>query len=309
MVSKNNVTEFIFTGLFEDPEVQRVCFVVFLSMYLATVVGNGLIVLTVKASKSLHSPMYFFLSYLSLVEISYSSTIVPKFITDLLTKIKTISLEGCLAQIFFFHFFGVTEILLLVVMAYDRSVAICKPLHYINIMNRQLCHVLMTGSWLGGFFHSVIQILITIQLPFCGPNVIDHYFCDLQPLFKIACTDTSVEGVIVLVNSGLIALCSFLILVTSYIVILVNLRNHSAEGRRKALSTCASHIMVVMLFFGPAIFFYMRPSSTFTEEKLVAVFYTVVTPMLNPIIYTLRNAEVKIAMRRLWGKKENSGVE
>ncbi|XP_067607855.1 olfactory receptor 4B1-like [Pseudorca crassidens] len=309
MVSKNNVTEFIFTGLFEDPEVQRVCFVVFLPVYLATVVGNGLMVLTVKASKSLHSPMYFFLSYLSLVEISYSSTIVPKFITDLLTKIKTISLEGCLAQIFFFHFFGVTEILLLVVMAYDRPVAICKPLHYINIMNRQLCHVLVAGSWLGGFFHSVIQLLITIQLPFCGPNVIDHYFCDLQPLFKIACTDTSVEGVIVLVNSGLIALCSFLILVTSYIVILVNLRNHSAEGRRKALSTCASHIMVVMLFFGPAIFFYMRPSSTFTEEKLVAVFYTVVTPMLNPIIYTLRNAEVKIAMRRLWGKKENSGVE
>ncbi|XP_068411561.1 olfactory receptor 4B1 [Eschrichtius robustus] len=309
MVSKNNVTELIFTGLFEDPEVQRMCFVVFLPVYLATVVGNGLIVLTVKASKSLHSPMYFFLSYLSLVEISYSSTIVPKFITDLLTKIKTISLEGCLAQIFFFHFFGVTEILLLVVMAYDRSVAICKPLHYINIMNRQLCHVLVAGSWLGGFFHSIIQILITIQLPFCGPNVIDHYFCDLQPLFKIACTDTSVEGVIVLVNSGLIALCSFLILVTSYIVILVNLRNHSAEGRRKALSTCASHITVVMLFFGPAIFFYMRPSSTFTEEKLVALFYTVVTPMLNPIIYTLRNAEVKIAMRRLWGKKENSGVE
>ncbi|XP_059785664.1 olfactory receptor 4B1 [Balaenoptera ricei] len=309
MVSKNNVTELIFTGLFEDPEVQRMCFVVFLPVYLATVVGNGLIVLTVKASKSLHSPMYFFLSYLSLVEISYSSTIVPKFITDLLTKIKTISLEGCVAQIFFFHFFGVTEILLLVVMAYDRSVAICKPLHYINIMNRQLCHVLVAGSWLGGFFHSIIQILITIQLPFCGPNVIDHYFCDLQPLFKIACTDTSVEGVIVLVNSGLIALCSFLILVTSYIVILVNLRNHSAEGRRKALSTCASHITVVMLFFGPAIFFYMRPSSTFTEEKLVALFYTVVTPMLNPIIYTLRNAEVKIAMRRLWGKKENSGVE
>ncbi|KAM8929732.1 olfactory receptor 4B1-like [Lycaon pictus] len=304
----NNVTELIFVGLFQDPEVQRVCFVVFLLMYLATVVGNGLIVLTVNVSKSLHSPMYFFLSYLSLVEITYSSTVVPKFITDLLTKIKTISLEGCVAQIFFFHFFGVTEILLLVVMAYDRYVAICRPLHYMNIMSRQLCHILVAGSWLGGFFHSIIQILITIQLPFCGPNVIDHYFCDLQPLFKLACTDTFVEGVIVLTNSGLIALCSFLILVSSYIVILFNLRNHSAEGRRKALSTCASHIMVVLLFFGPAIFLYMRPSSTFTEDKLVAVFYTVVTPMLNPIIYTLRNAEVKNGMRKLWSKK-NSGME
>ncbi|XP_006865170.1 PREDICTED: olfactory receptor 4B1-like [Chrysochloris asiatica] len=308
MGSTNNVTELILTGLFQDPEVQRVCFVIFLPVYLATLVGNGLIVLTVSVSKSLHSPMYFFLSYLSLVEISYSSTVVPKFITDLLTKIKTISMEGCLAQIFFFHFFGVTEILLLVMMAYDRYVAICKPLHYMNIMSRQLCHILVAGSWMGGFLHSIIQILITIQLPFCGPNIVDHYFCDLLPLFKLACTDTFVEGVSVLANSGLIALCSFLILVLSYIVILVNLRNHSAEGRRKALSTCASHITVVILFFGPAIFLYMRPSSTFTEDKLVAVFYTVITPMLNPIIYTLRNAEVKNAMRRLWGKK-NSRVD
>uniref|UniRef100_A0A8D1LX91 Olfactory receptor n=1 Tax=Sus scrofa TaxID=9823 RepID=A0A8D1LX91_PIG len=309
MASTKNVTELIFTGLFEDPEVQRVCFAVFLPVYLATVVGNGLIVLTVKVSQSLHSPMYFFLSYLSLVEISYSSTVAPKFIADLLSKVKTISLEGCVAQIFFSHFFGVAEIFLLVVMAYDRYVAICKPLHYMNIMSHQLCHHLVTGSFLGGFVHSIIQILITIQLPFCGPNVIDHYFCDLHPLFKLACTDTSVEGLIVLANSGLFSIFSFLLLVSSYIVILVNLRNHSAEGRRKALSTCASHVTVVVLFFGPAIFLYMRPSSTFTEDKLVAVFYTMVTPMLNPIIYTLRNAEVKIAMRRLWNKKENLGME
>uniref|UniRef100_A0A8C5ZR20 Olfactory receptor n=2 Tax=Marmota marmota marmota TaxID=9994 RepID=A0A8C5ZR20_MARMA len=306
MASTNNVTELIITGLFQDPEVQRVCFVLFLPVYLTTVVGNGLIVVTVSVSKSLHSPMYFFLGYLSLVEITYSSTIVPKFITDLLVKVKTISLKGCLAQIFFSHFFGVTEILLLMVMAYDRYVAICKPLHYMNIISRQLCHMLVAGSWLGGFIHSIIQVIITIPLPFCGPNVMDHYFCDLQPLFKLACKDTFVEGVVVLANSGLISVFSLVILVTSYIVILFNLRNRSAEGRCKALSTCASHITVVILFFGPAIFIYMRPSSTFTVDKLVAVFYTVITPMLNPIIYTLRNAEVKVAMRKLWARKENS---
>ena len=309
MARTNNVTELIITGLFQDPEVQIACFVVFLPVYLATVVGNGLIVLTVRVSKSLRSPMYFFLSHLSLVEISYSSTVVPKFITDLLSKIKTISLEGCVAQIFFFHFFGVAEIFMLTVMAYDRYMAICKPLHYTTVMSRSLCHQMVAASWLGGFVHSMVQIIVTLQLSFCGPNVIDHYFCDLHPLFKLACTDTFVEGVVVLANSGLIALCSFLLLVSSYVVILVNLRNHSAEGRRKALSTCASHVMVVILFFGPAIFLYMRAPSTFTEDKLVAVFYTVVTPMLNPIIYTLRNAEVKVAMRRLWGKKENSGME
>ncbi|XP_006896734.1 PREDICTED: olfactory receptor 4B1-like [Elephantulus edwardii] len=309
MASTNNVTELILTGLFQDPEVQRVCFVVFLPVYLATVVGNGLIMVTVSASKSLRSPMYFFLSYLSLVEISYSSTVVPKFIADLLTKIKTISLEGCLAQIFFFHLLGVTEILLLTVMAYDRYVAICKPLHYMTIMSQAVCYLLVAGSWLGGLIHSMVQIFVTVQLPFCGPNIIDHYFCDLHPLFKIACSDTFMEGVIVLANSGLISVISFLLLVSSYIVILVHLRNHSAEGRRKALSTCASHITVVVLFFGPAIFLYMRPSSTFTEDKLVALFYTVITPMLNPIIYTLRNTEVKNAMRRLWKKNVNSGVE
>ncbi|XP_048216209.1 olfactory receptor 142-like [Perognathus longimembris pacificus] len=303
MATTNNLTELIFTGLFQDPEVQRACFALFLPVYLATLLGNGLIVVTVSVSKSLHSPMYFFLSSLSLVEICYSSTVVPKFITDLLARMKTISLKGCLAQIFFFHFFGVVETLLLVVMAYDRYVAICKPLHYMNIMSRHVCHMLVTGSFVGGFLHSIIQVLITLPLPFCGPNVIDHYFCDLYPLFKLACTDTFVEGLIVFVNSGVISIISLLILVSSYVVILVNLRKHSAEGRRKALSTCASHITMVVLLFGPATFLYMRSSSTYTEDKLVAVFYTVITPMLSPIIYTLRNTEVKNAMRKLWSRK------
>ncbi|XP_021011789.1 olfactory receptor 142-like [Mus caroli] len=305
MANENNVTELIFTGLFQDPEVQKVCFVLFLPVYLATLLGNGLIVVTVIISKTLHSPMYFFLSSLSLVEICYSSTIVPKFINDLLAKVKTISLKGCLAQIFFFHFLGVAETFLLVVMACDRYVAICKPLHYMNIMSRKMCHMLVGGSWLGGFIHSIIQIIITIPLPFCGPNVIDHYFCDLQPLFKLACTDTFMEGVVVMANSGVMSIISLFILVSSYAIILINLRKHSAEGRRKALSTCASHITVVILFFGPATFLYLRPSSSFTEDKLVSVFYTVITPMLNPIVYTLRNTEMKNAIRMLWNQKHS----
>jgi olfactory receptor len=305
MVHENNVTELIFTGLFQDPEVQKVCFVLFLPVYLATLLGNGLIFVTVSISKTLHSPMYFFLSSLSLVEICYSSTVAPKFITDLLAKVKTISLKGCLTQIFFFHFFGVVEIILLVMMAYDRYVAICKPLHYMIIMSRQVCHMLVAGSWLGGLIHSIIQIIITIPLPFCGPNVIDHYFCDLQQLFKLACTDTFMEGFIVMANSGLISIVSLFILVSSYAVILISLRKRSAEGRRKALSTCASHITVVILFFVPGAFIYMRPSSTFTEDKLVSVFYTVITPMLNPIVYTLRNTEMKNAIRMSWKQKDS----
>ena len=196
MVSTNNVTELVITSLFQNPEVQRACSVVFLPVYLATVVGNGLIFLMVNFSKSLHFPMYFFLSHLSLVEISYSSTVVPKFLTDLLSKIKTISLEGCVAQIFFFHLFGAAETFLLTVMAYDCYVAICKPLHYTSIMSRTVCHLLVASSRLGGIIHSMVQILVTVQLPFCGPNVIDHYFCDLHPLLKLACTDTLWRGLL-----------------------------------------------------------------------------------------------------------------
>ncbi|XP_036619460.1 olfactory receptor 4B1-like [Trichosurus vulpecula] len=309
MAVTNNVTQFIFTGLFQDREAQIVSFVVFLPVYMATMLGNGLIILTVNTSKSLSSPMYFFLSHLSLVEICYSSTTVPKFISGLLVENKTISFDGCMTQIFFFHFFGVAEILLLTVMAYDRYVAICKPLHYMTLMSRPVCHVLVFSSWLGGVFHSVVQLLVTVQLPFCGPHVIDHYFCDLHPLFKLACTDTFVAGIIVFASGGLIGVILFVFLISSYVVILVHLRNQSAEGRRKALSTCASHITVVILFFGPAIFLYLRPSSTFSEDKHVAVFYTMITPMLNPIIYTLRNAEVKIAVKMLWRKKVSLGGE
>ncbi|XP_066488124.1 olfactory receptor 4S2-like [Tiliqua scincoides] len=303
MGKKNNVSEFIFLGLTQNKNVEKFCFALFLVMFSGIVVGNLLIMVTIKSSPRLNSAMYFFLRYLSLADICYSSTTAPKMIADLLVEKKTISFEGCLTQLFFSHFFGCVEIFVLTVMAYDRYIAICKPLHYTAIMSKSVCGWMMVASWVGGFLHSLLQTLLTLSLPFCGPNMIDHYFCDVQPLLKLACADTYIVGLIVIINSGMISLCCFVVLSVSYIVILVTLRSHTSEGRLKALSTCASHITVVILFFGPCIFMYLRPSTTFSEDKSVAVFYTIVVPMLNPLIYTLRNEEVKNAMRNLWSKK------
>ena len=298
----NNVTEFVFWGLSQNLKVEKVCLVVFSFFYSVILLGNLLIMLTVYVGNLSKSPMYFFLSYLSFVDICYSSAIAPRMMVDLLAKTKTISYVGCMLQLFAVHFLGCTEIFILTVMAYDRYVAICKPLHYMTIMDGERCNKMLLGTWLGGFLHSIIQVALVVQLPFCGPNEIDHYFCDIHPLLKLACTDTYVVGVVVIANSGIIAQVSFVILLFSYILILVSLRKQSAEGRRKALSTCGSHIAVVIIFFGPCTFMYMRPETTFSEDKMVALFYTIITPMLNPLIYTLRNAEVKNAMKKLWGR-------
>ncbi|NXL67135.1 OR4S2 protein, partial [Chordeiles acutipennis] len=303
MENTTNVKEFIFLGLSENEGVQKICFVMFLFFYMMIVAGNLLIVITVISSQRLNSPMYFFLCYLSFVDICYSSVTAPKMIADFLVVNKTISFVGCIAQLFGVHFFGCTEIFILTVMAYDRYVAICRPLHYTTLMNRRVCGRLVISSWIGGFVHSTVQTLLTTQLPFCGPNKIDHYFCDVHPLLQLACTDTYAVGIIVVANSGMITLISFVILVMSYAVILVSLKSQTSEGWHKALSTCGSHITVVILFFGPCTFIYIRPSSNLSEDKNVAVFYTVITPMLNPLIYTLRNEEVKNAMRKLWNRK------
>ncbi|XP_047375467.1 olfactory receptor 4P4-like [Sciurus carolinensis] len=300
MEIQRNISEFILLGLSDDKDVQIFCFMLFLLCFVALLVGNSLILISILCSPLFHQPMYYFLSQLSFLDICYTSSVTPKLIGDLLERTKTISYGYCMLQVFTMHFFGSIEIFIITTMAFDRYVAICKPLHYMVIMSRTKCNFLILAAWVGGFAHSFPQLSMIMHLPFCGPNEINRYFCDIFPLLKIACTDTYVIGVLVLVSSGVILLVIFVILFLSYAIILFSLRNHSVEGRRKALSNCASHISVVVLFFGPAIFSYLRPPTAFPEDKLLALFYTIIAPMFNPLIYTLRNTEMKNAMRKVW---------
>nr|ALG94466.1 olfactory receptor 17 [Nannospalax galili]ALG94468.1 olfactory receptor 17 [Nannospalax galili]ALG94480.1 olfactory receptor 17 [Nannospalax galili]ALG94512.1 olfactory receptor 17 [Nannospalax galili] len=302
MMLNTNVSEFILIGLTQEPVRKTIVFSLFILFYMGTLLGNLLIITTIKTSQALESPMYFFLFYLSLSDTCFSTSIAPRTIVDALRKQATISFTECVIQIVSLHFFGCLEILILIQMAIDRYVAICKPLHYMTIMNHQVCGVLVALAWVGSCVHSLVQIFLALSLPFCGPNEIDHYFCDLQPLLKLACSDTYVTNRLLVSNSGTICSVGFILLMASYIVILHSLRHHSAEERRKALSTCVSHIIVVILFFVPCIFIYTHPATTFPIDKMIAMFYTIGTPFLNTLIYTLRNAEVQIAMRNFWRK-------
>lgn len=293
------IREFILQGLSSAWELQIFYFLFFSIVYAATVLGNLLILLTIVSEPRLHSPMYFLLGNLSFIDMSLASFATPKMIADFLSEHKAISFEGCITQIFFLHLLGGAEIVLLISMSFDRYVAICKPLRYLTIMSRRMCVGLVTLSWIVGIFHAMSQLAFTVNLPFCGPNEVDSFFCDLPLVIKLACVDTYILGVFMISTSGMIALVCFILLVISYTVILVTVRQRSSGGSSKALSTCSAHFTVVTLFFGPCIFIYVWPFTNFPIDKVLSVFYTIFTPLLNPVIYTLRNKDVKDSMRKL----------
>ena len=292
-------SEFIFNGLCDSRNLQTFLLLTFSALYLMTILGNLFIVFLIITDSHLHSPMYFLLANLSFVDFCLSSVTTPKLTTDFLNDNKTISFEGCMSQILCVHVFAGGEMVLLVSMAYDRYVAICKPLHYSSIMNRQKCIWLVLTSWIIGFVHATSQLAMILDLPFCGPRIVDSFFCYIPLVIKLACMDTHTLRLLINADSAVLATTCFILLLISYTYILVTVHLSSKDGASKALSTCTSHITVVVLFFGPCIFTYLWPPSITWVDKFLAVFYTVITPLLNPAIYTLRNKEIKNAIKRL----------
>uniref|UniRef100_A0A8C8REJ5 G-protein coupled receptors family 1 profile domain-containing protein n=1 Tax=Pelusios castaneus TaxID=367368 RepID=A0A8C8REJ5_9SAUR len=290
------VTEFILFGFTTRPEMEVVLFVLFLAIYITTLMGNIGIITLICVDSCLHTPMYYFLSNLSFLDISYSSTIAPKMLVNFLAQSKTISFTGCAMQMYLFAAFADAECLLLAAMAYDRYVAICNPLLYMAMMSRRVCVSLIAGAYISGSVSSLVHTCFTFTLSFCGSNVIDHFFCDIPPLLALSCSDTHINEILLFALCGFIQTSTFVIILISYAYVLAAiLRIHSAEGRCKAFNTCTSHLTAVTLFYGTLLFMYLRPSS----KKISAVFYTLVVPMLNPLIYSLRNKEVKDALRRV----------
>ncbi|XP_055968306.1 olfactory receptor 1C1-like [Sorex fumeus] len=296
------VEEFILLGLSIPAEQQHPLSVLFLCMYLVTVSGNTLIILAITFDPHLHSPMYFFLSNLAFVDICFCSTTIPQMVVQTLTGSRAISYARCLTQLFFFSSFVNMDSLLLCVMAYDRYVAICHPLHYGSIMTLRLCLQLVVGLWLLTCLHALLHTALVARLSFCASNVIHHYFCDFNPLLELSCSDISINVLVIFVVGGLMAFTPFVCILVSYgFISAAILRVSSPQGKQKAFSTCGSHLAVVVLFYGTAIVVYFTPSSSHNPERdtLSAVMYNMVTPLLNPFIYSLRNRDMQRALRSL----------
>ncbi|KAH0518449.1 Olfactory receptor 4F21 [Microtus ochrogaster] len=302
MEGKNQsvVSEFVFLGLTNSWDIQLLLFVFSSMLYVANMTGNSFIMFTMASDPHLHSPMYFLLANLSFIDLGVSSVVSPKMIYDLFRKHKVITFRGCITQIFFIHFVSGVEVILLIAMAFDRYVAICKPLHYLTIMSPKMCILFSVASWVVGLMHSLIILAFEINLPFCGPNVLDSFYCDFPGFIKLACVDTHKLKLLVSVNTGFMSVGSFFILIISYIVIIFTVQKHSSSGSSKALSTLSAHVTVVVLFFGPVMFIYTRPSSFTHLDKFLSIFEAVVTPILNPVIYAFRNQEMKKAMMRVF---------
>ncbi|XP_062955517.1 olfactory receptor 2A14-like [Cynocephalus volans] len=295
------ITEVTLLGFQVNPALEFFLFGLFSLLYMLTLLGNGVILGLICVDSRLHIPMYFFLSYLAIIDMSYASNNVPKMLANLVNQKRTISFVPCIMQTFLYLAFAATECLILLVMSYDRYVAICHPLRYTVIMSWRVCVVLAISSWVFSFFLALVHLVLILRLPFCGPHEINHFFCEILSVLKLACADTWLNQVVIFAASVFILVGPLCLVLVSYSRILVAiLRIQSGEGRKKAFSTCSSHLCVVGLFFGSAIVMYMAPTSHHPEEqqKILFLFYSFVNPMLNPLIYSLRNAEVKGALRR-----------
>ncbi|KAM9044982.1 olfactory receptor 4D2-like [Megaptera novaeangliae] len=293
------VSEFVFLGLSQTQELQLFLFLIFLFVYTTTLTGNLLVMVTVTSDSQLQTPMYFLFQNLAILDLCFSSVTSLKMLVDFLAEKKIISYHGCMAQVFFFHFLGGAMVFFLSMTAYDHLAAISQPFHYVTIVNAQLCVGLVVTAWMVGFVHSISQLALMLPLPFYGPNILGNFYCDVPQVLRLACTDTSVLEFLMICNSGMLDVILFLLLLISYSVFLVMLRSHSGKIRRKAASTCTTHIIVVPMVFIPSIYLYAWPFTSFSMDKAVSISHRIMTPMLNPMIYTLRNQEMQVAVKRL----------
>ncbi|XP_007431372.1 olfactory receptor 2G3-like [Python bivittatus] len=302
--------EFILLGVADRPRLEMFLFVFVLACYLMTLLGNTTIIVVSRLDPHLHTPMYFFLSNLSFLDLCFTTSLGPQMLVNFWRKSKTITYGACVVELYISFALGSTECILLAVMAYDRYAAVCHPLPYAVLMNQSLCFTMAAVSWMSGFSTSVIETVMTVRLPRCGQNQVDHFFCEVPALLKLACVDTTLNEAVLFVSSVIFLVIPLGLIIISYGYIAASvLRIHSAEGRQKSFNTCASHLMVVSLFYGTAIFSYLQPPSNYSRDrgKMISLFYTFVTTMLNPLIYTLRNKEVQKALRRIMKIKNNEG--